>query len=142
MADRIHTGGCACGKVRFEARGEPYRVGICHCMTCRKVHGAAFNFFVVFPADSVTIKGEVTTFASSEHGRRYSCRACGAPVYSQYEYPDELDLYGGSFDEPNLWQPSYELWHDRREKWLPEFPTVAHRYALERPKWWRTEPDD
>jgi hypothetical protein len=141
MPETVHTGGCACGKVRFEAKGEPYRVGVCHCMTCRKVHGAPFNFFLVYPVDAVRIEGEVTTFASSEHGRRYSCRACGAPVYSQYDHADELDLYGGSFDEPNLWQPSYELWHERREKWLPELPTVAHRYALARPKWWRTKPD-
>src|SRR5688572_13995671 len=114
MPEKTHKSGCGCGKVRFEARGAPYRVGLCHCLTCRKVHGAPFNFFVVFPADAVRIEGEVTTFASSEHGRRYSCHACGAPVYSQYEYPDELDLYGGSFDQPYLWQPSYELWRGAR----------------------------
>jgi hypothetical protein len=77
----------------------------------------------------VTVTGAVTVFESSEHGRRYSCRACGAPVYSHYDIPDEIDLYAGSFDEPGLWQPSYELWTKRREPWLPEFTSVVRRYA-------------
>ncbi|CAM3663177.1 GFA family protein [Halomonas sp.] len=34
------TGGCLCGKIRIVANGEPLRVGICHCMDCRKHHGA------------------------------------------------------------------------------------------------------
>lgn len=141
MSNSVHTGGCACGKVRFEARGEPYRVGICHCLTCRKVHGAPFNLFVVFPVDSVTVDGDVIAFSSSEHGRRYSCRACGSPVYSHYDRPDEIDLYIGSFDEPGLWQPSYELWTSRREPWLPEVSSVVRRYEENRPKWRRTESD-
>lgn len=141
MSDSMHTGGCACGKVRFEARGEPYRVGLCHCLTCRKVHGAPFNFFVVFPRDAVTIDGDMVEFASSEHGRRYSCRACGAPVSSHYDRPDEIDLYPGSFDEPGLWQPSYELWTTRREPWLPAVKTIVRRYTESRPRWRRTESD-
>jgi hypothetical protein len=140
MTNTVHKGGCACGKVRIEARGEPYRVGVCHCLTCRKVHGAPFNFYVVFPREAVTVTGDVTIFASSEHGRRYSCRSCGAPVYSRYDHPDEIDLYPGSFDEPGLWQPSYELWRRRREPWLPEVPTVVRRYEGDRPEWKRTEP--
>ena len=140
MANSIHKGGCACGKVRFEARGDPNRVGVCHCLTCRKVHGAPFNFYVVFPRDAVTVTGAVTVFESSEHCRRYSCRACGAPIYSHYDIPDEIDLYAGSFDEPGLWQPSYELWTKRREPWLPEFTSVVRRYEQDRPEWKRTEP--
>jgi hypothetical protein len=141
MSQTVHTGGCACGAVRFEARGEPYRVGMCHCLTCRKVHGAPFSFYAVFPFDAVTVDGEVLAFESSEHGRRYSCRACGSPVYSHYERPDEFYLYPGSFDEPGLWQPSYELWTNRREPWLPEIKTVVTRYATHRPQWRRTESD-
>jgi hypothetical protein len=140
MSDNIHTGGCACGKFRFEARGEPYRVGVCHCLTCRKAHGAPFSFFLVFPTESVGVDGDVLLFRSSDRGERYACRACGSQAYSHYGRPDELYLYAGSFDEPGLWQPSYELWIRRREPWLPEFPSVVSRYEEDRPEWRRTEP--
>jgi hypothetical protein len=140
MTEMVHKGGCACGKVRFEASGTPYRVGVCHCLTCRKAHGAPFNFYAVFPIDAVTVSGEVTAFASSEHSQRYSCASCGAPVYSTWGRDDEFYLYPCSFDEPGLFAPTYELWTIRREPWLPEFPTVVSRYERDRLKWKRTEP--
>jgi hypothetical protein len=37
------TGGCLCGSVRIVASGRPYRVGVCHCLDCRKHHGALFH---------------------------------------------------------------------------------------------------
>ncbi len=43
------TGGCLCGDVRFAASGQPYRVGICHCLDCRKHHGALFMRPPSFP---------------------------------------------------------------------------------------------
>jgi hypothetical protein len=30
------TGSCLCGNVRIVASGLPYRVGLCHCLDCRK----------------------------------------------------------------------------------------------------------
>ena len=50
------TGGCLCGNVRFVASGLPYRVGLCHCLDCRKHHGALFHASAVFPQDAVTIE--------------------------------------------------------------------------------------
>jgi hypothetical protein len=41
-------GGCACGAVRYVVTGGPLRVGLCHCLTCRKRHGAPFNAFAAF----------------------------------------------------------------------------------------------
>ena len=52
------TGGCLCGNVRFVAWGLPYRVGICHCMDCRKHHGALFQASAIFPQNAVTVEGE------------------------------------------------------------------------------------
>jgi len=140
MLDQIHKGGCACGKVRFEARGAPYRVGLCYCLTCRKAHGAPFNFFACFPSDAVTVEGEVLLFRSSDRGERYACAACGSQIYSRYGRPDEIYLYPGSFDETGLLQPTYELWTIRREAWLPEVASIRSRYERNRPHWKRTEP--
>ena len=139
MADTTHKGTCACGQVRIEARGEPYRVGVCHCLTCRKAHGAPFNFYAVFPPEAVTVSGEVIPFASSEKARRYACASCGAQVYSTYGREDEVYVYPGSFDEPGHFAPTYELWTIRREPWLPAFPSVKHRYEKDRPQWRRFE---
>ena len=57
------TGGCLCGTVRCVATGAPYRVGICHCLDCRKHHGALFHASAIFPEDAVTIE-----FRMKQHG--------------------------------------------------------------------------
>lgn len=43
------TGGCLCGNILIVANGEPLRVGICHCMDCRKHHGALFYAAADYP---------------------------------------------------------------------------------------------
>jgi hypothetical protein len=141
MAGDQHHGGCACGAVRFVAEGEPHRVGLCHCLTCRKWHGAPFGAFAIFPADRVTVSGgELGVFRSSEKGRRHFCRECGSPVLSRDEGSDEVELLLGSLDEPGTWVPTYEAWVPRREPWLPELPSVERRYPKDRTGGQRTEP--
>jgi hypothetical protein len=141
MAEKQLKGSCACGQVQVETRGEPYRVGVCHCMTCRKAHGAPFNFYAVFPPEAVTVSGEVITFASTEKVRRYSCKKCGAPIYSTYFREDEFYVHPGSFDDVGAFSPTYELWTKRREPWLPAFPTCVSEFPESRPKWTRHEPE-
>ncbi len=58
MDERRHSGGCLCGRVRFCVTGTPYRVGICHCLDCRKHHGALFHASAIFPRTAATIDGE------------------------------------------------------------------------------------
>lgn len=118
------TGGCLCGDVRFEATGRPYRVGLCHCLDCRKHHGALFHASAIFPQDAVTISGKPTGYAG-----RFFCPRCGSSVFSQSG--DEIELNLGSLDAPNQFQPTYELWTVRREAWLPTFP-LAHHYERDR----------
>ncbi|WP_428672464.1 GFA family protein [Roseibium sp.] len=118
------TGGCLCGKVRIEARGHPFRVGVCHCLDCRKHHGAIFHASAIFPQDAVTIEGETRDFKG-----RHFCPACGAPVFGRTG--DEVEVSLGSLDAPDRFVPTYELWTVRREAWLPPFP-VRNRYERDR----------
>src|SRR6478735_3895924 len=108
-------GGCACGLVRFQATGTPIRVGLCHCMTCRRYHGTAFNAFVIFSRECVTIEGPRLDWRSSSHATRTRCAGCGSPIAMLEDGSTEIELNVGSFDEPSLFVPLYENWILRRE---------------------------
>ncbi len=53
----VRQGGCSCGAVRLEARSEPMRVGLCHCLTCRKETGGPFTAFAVWDRGHVSVTG-------------------------------------------------------------------------------------
>ncbi|MEZ5879837.1 MAG: GFA family protein [Nitratireductor sp.] len=114
-----YSGGCRCGNVLIRAKGRPYRVGICHCMDCRKHHGALFHASAIFPEDAVVILGE-----TSAYEERYFCPRCGSPVFSRSG--DEIEVNLGSLDAPDQLMPTYEIWTIRRESWLPPFPLKKH----------------
>jgi hypothetical protein len=132
MNTEIHEGGCACGAFRFRATGKPRRVALCHCMTCRRVHGSAFGAYAIYARDDVAMSGRLETWRSSEEGRRHFCPVCGSVAYMEYTTHAEVDLPLGAFDETGLFEPAYELWCKRREPWLPA--GVRTEYAEERPK--------
>jgi hypothetical protein len=120
-------GGCACGRVRFRARGEPLRVGLCHCLTCRKESGSAFNLFAVFPAGEVTIEGETAAWRATSEGLRRFCPVCGSQLFYQDEPSGpEIEIKVGCFDEPNVFVPTYEAWTPRRERWLGELGLMRY----------------
>jgi hypothetical protein len=37
------TGGCQCGKVRYEIMAEPQMVYTCHCRDCQRLTSSAFS---------------------------------------------------------------------------------------------------
>lgn len=118
------TGGCLCGNVRITTAGQPYRVGVCHCLDCRKHHGALFYAAAVFPKDAVTVEGE-----TAEYAGRYFCPRCGSSVFARSG--DEIEVHLGALDAPDQLTPTYECWTVRREGWLPSFP-VSQRYQHDR----------
>ena len=96
------TGGCLCGNVRIVASGQPYRVGLCHCLDCRKHHGALFHASAIFPADAVTVDGE-----SRDYEGRFFCPRCGSHLwFNDVEAGGEAlsyELMPGLFDPARRW---------------------------------------
>jgi hypothetical protein len=118
------TGGCLCGDVRLVATGEPDRVGVCHCLDCRKHHGALFYAAAIFPREAVTVEGPTRDFRG-----RHFCPRCGSSVFAASR--EEIEVHLGALDAPDRFTPTYECWTVRREAWLPEF-AVERRYARDR----------
>lgn len=114
----VFAGGCLCGKVRIVASGLPRRVGVCHCLDCRRHHGALFHASAVFPQDAVKVDGETGNYAG-----RHFCSRCGSSIFGRTA--DEIEVNLGSLDTPDQLKPTYELWVVRRESWLPSFPGTS-----------------
>ena len=110
----VVKGGCLCGKLRVTASGPPLRVGICHCLDCRKHHGAVFYAAAVFAEGAVTITGEARGYRD-----RFFCPTCGSSVYARTG--DEIEVHIGCLDAPNQLTPTYEGWVTQREDRLPVF---------------------
>ncbi|MEO7222454.1 MAG: GFA family protein [Devosia sp.] len=109
---RVRYGGCTCGAVRFELRGEPYVVGLCHCMDCRKATGGVAMASANWYLDKFTSSGTVKEF----RGRSF-CPECGTRLFHLNTKRAEI-LFGALDDGPSDLTPTVEGWIIRREHWL------------------------
>jgi hypothetical protein len=119
------SGSCSCGQVRLSVRGQPLRIGICHCTDCRQESGSAFTFFAVWPAAQFEHQGETSEFRG-----RHFCRRCGSRLFSANAEEAEIKL-GILAEAPTPLVPVYELWVKRRESWLQPVAGAA-QYAENR----------
>lgn len=123
--DRTRTGGCRCGRVRYEVRGEPVKVGLCHCTDCRKETGSAFLYYGDWLPGMFAVSGDYRTYA----GRSF-CPSCGSRLFHLSGEGVEICL--GSLDgAPAGLAPGREGWIRRREHWL--MPAGSAYQAVEDP---------
>ena len=141
LAEQVHRARCGCGQVELHASGEPRRVGLCHCFDCRKLHSAPISAFAIFSRAAVELSGPergplphdaLRTYERRPGDRSAFCTRCGAYVFGVVDRSDEIELFLGSFDETNVFTPTYELWTIRREHWLGNLPTLTRHFERDR----------
>lgn len=125
----VLTGGCHCGRLRYEATGAPLNVSACHCRDCQKTTGGAFLVRAIYPAEAVTRQGETRAYASSDRLRRISCAHCAGMVMADpIDRPQFVAITVSSLDDPQALKPAAHLWVSRKADWLglddglPQFP--------------------
>ena len=142
LPEPVRRASCGCGQIELHASGEPRRVGLCHCLDCRKLHSAPVSAFVIFSRSAVLVSGPargplphgaLATFLNDRGYRHGFCTRCGAHVFGLKERSDEIELLLGSFDDTNAFTPTYELWTIRREQWLGPLPTLTRHFERDRP---------
>ena len=119
----IVTGGCLCGAIRYEYRGEVGTAGYCHCSDCRHISGSAFGVSVRVAASGFRIvlgqpKGFTKAGDSGRSVTRYFCPDCGCPLYTvPPRHPDVVFIKAGSLDDPSIVSPDREAWTRSRVSW-------------------------
>ena len=121
----IHTGGCLCGHIRFEADGPAENPHTCSCTMCQRHSGAPTMAWVTFAKDKVRWTGPggaPSTWRASDFSSRAFCPACGSTLGAIGDAPT-IGLVTGNFDRPN------------RKDLIP----AAHSYKGARPRWWHID---
>ncbi len=133
--DDIHTGGCACGAVRYRVRGKPIVATVCHCDFCRRRLASAFAVLASFPEQDVEIDGELVDYVhrSDESGRWLKmrfCAKCGTTVCHTSEFrPGSCTIAAGTFDDPAWFTIDRHIWTRSKLAWvaIPEGATAFER---------------
>jgi hypothetical protein len=116
------TGGCLCGAIRYECSAQPVWSGNCHCRDCQKLSGGGYTAILFVPDDSVFITGDVQYFDkngdSGHQVRRGFCPTCGTQIFGKLEVaPGILGIRAGSLDNPELYQPTMDIYTSSANSW-------------------------
>jgi hypothetical protein len=113
------TGGCLCGAVRYETSSEPIWVGHCHCRWCQKHSGSAFTTCVMFRGKNVVwLDVKPAVYESSAGVERGFCPICGSTLSFARPDRDEITVFAGSLDNPNVISPSVHIFAEQQCEWL------------------------
>jgi hypothetical protein len=89
---KARTGGCHCGRVRYEVTSEIASVVACNCSICMK-RGALWSFA---GADQFVLRSGGDDLADYQFGKKVIqhlfCRHCGIASFSRGKAPDGRDM--------------------------------------------------
>jgi hypothetical protein len=112
-------GGCRCGKVRFEVRGEPLLTMACHCTGCQHMTASAFSLSEGYPADAFKLTAGETAIGGI-HGRtrHYHCDHCKSWLYTEPDgVEDFVNVRATMFDKPRTEEPFVQVYVGEALPW-------------------------
>ncbi|MEQ1544301.1 GFA family protein [Methyloglobulus sp.] len=127
------TGGCLCGKVRYEISAQPVSTANCHCRSCQKSVGAPHLAIFVVPTSSFTVMGNyreyITIAASGNKMHRNFCPECGTSLFViNSGFPQFRPVSAMTLDDPSDYKPEKDIWVADAQPWDvmdPELPKFA-----------------
>jgi len=132
------TGGCACGKIRYECSAKPLEMFFCHCRDCQQAGGGGYTAGLLVAKDSLNIEGEAKYFstpslAGGMHTRGF-CPNCGARLFGAVKPEwNFIGIVAGSLDDPSWFKPKKHFFVADALPWvemtdeLPKFDTYQPR---------------
>ncbi len=122
---------CSCGQLGLEARGEPIRVSVCHCLACQRRTGSTYGAQARFATGEVTVRGHSKEYVRfGDSGGRITfhfCPECGSTVYYRIDaVPEAVAVPVGAFADPGFPAPRVSVYEGRRHAWVSVPDNVEH----------------
>lgn len=115
------TGGCLCGKVRYEVLDSFESFHLCHCLQCRKITGSshASNLFTATENMEI-LAGEEYIKNFSDPERDFSkcfCSICGSGLPHHSKSGTTVVIPAGSLDSGPGISPQDNIFWSERARW-------------------------
>jgi len=119
---QIHQGGCLCGAVRYEVKGQPLVVAHCHCEECQRGSGAGHSTGAMFSLDGFQLMGRINEYKyESDNGNevtRAFCPACGSPIFGKNSGMKEyLTVTLGTVDDSTEFKAQVVVFARNQNPW-------------------------
>jgi hypothetical protein len=118
------TGGCLCGKIRYEITEAPQAVYTCHCVDCQRLTSSAFSMAIVVNDAAFRLMGieprPIQRTADSGHiVTRWVCPECGCWVSGVSSSDNHLRrVRAGTLDDSSWLRPTMHFWTRSKQPWL------------------------
>ena len=118
MGQEKHTGGCLCGKVRYEIIGPLRDVVNCHCSKCRKFSGNVGAYTSVkrdqlILVDQETLKWYRSVQDETPDVHRGFCSECGSSLFWDPRGQEHIAVAAGSLNQPTGLKTMGHIWLDQ-----------------------------
>ena len=114
-------GGCYCGEIRYETKGESQASIQCHCRECQYITGGNPNVIMIFPIDEFKfVRGKPQEFKRSDLEKavtRLFCGECGTAIGTKSPTrPESIILKVGTFDDPSIFNPEIAIFTSDKQE--------------------------
>lgn len=141
------TGGCRCGRTRFEVEADPIMTMACHCTGCQRMTASAFSLSSLYPADAFRVTaGEPVLGGLKGATRHVFCPDCLSWMFTR---PEGLDAFvnvrSTMLDDTTGYRPFIETFTSEMLPWaqtgaphsferfppMERFPELMQAFASE-----------
>jgi len=132
----ILSGGCLCGRVRFEVQEPLGPAGYCHCTRCQRRTGSGSSAQARIDASALrVIEGDehVRPYRPAKGFEKLFCAECGSALFSRNpEDPAQMSVRLGAFEGDPGVRPQFRQFVAYAPAWEPVPDDGLPRFAESR----------
>tara|TARA_B100001559_G_scaffold32254_1_gene24566 strand:- start:38 stop:517 length:480 start_codon:yes stop_codon:yes gene_type:complete len=124
MKNKILTGGCICGEVKYKLTEAPLFTQACHCKDCKILTGSSYVINSSVLENTLIVEGKISPSEGLKGGsgkpcKAYFCTKCGTYLYTDYESAvGRMNVRTKTLDESKEFPPQVHIFTKDKDPWL------------------------